>query len=144
MSKVIRLKKAQIREKLQNDKLGRKTAKTWHKLMEPYTPMNNGLLYRNVRYKPFQIRYYAKYANYMYEGKVYVDPQTGASGFLTDKGWRSRRDIRKIPTARSFSYNKTQSLYATDHWDIVAEKAGQKNKLYRSINRAMRSGKYDE
>ena len=132
----IKLKKAQIREKLQNDKLGRYTAKTWHKLMEPYTPRNNGLLYRNVRYQPFQIHYYSEYANYMYEGKVYVDPVTGSP-------W-ARKNVRKIPTARTFSYRKTMSPYATDHWDIVAEKAGQKDKLYRSINRAIRSGKYDE
>lgn len=32
--------------------------------------------------------------------------------------------------------------YSTDHWDIKAAKAGQKEKLYRTINAALRSGQY--
>jgi hypothetical protein len=78
----------------------------------------------------------------MYEGKVYVDPETGASGFLTDKGWRSRRNVRKIPSARTFAYSKKGSPFATDHWDVVAAKSGQKDKLYQIINKALDEGKF--
>lgn len=138
----VELNAPRIMTKVENDRLGRFTAQQWHRLMIPYTPRRTGRLIRNVAYMPHAIHYKEPYAHYMYEGKVYVDPQTGASGFLTDKGWRSRRNIRKIPTARSFSYNKTQSPYATDHWDIVAARSGQRDKLYRTINNALQNGNF--
>lgn len=32
--------------------------------------------------------------------------------------------------------------YATHHWDIAAANAGQRDKLYRTINSAIRSGRF--
>ena len=32
--------------------------------------------------------------------------------------------------------------YSTYEWDIAAEKAGQKDKLYRTLNNALQSGRY--
>ena len=32
--------------------------------------------------------------------------------------------------------------YSTDHWDIKAAQAGQLNKLYRTINNALQSGRF--
>lgn len=32
--------------------------------------------------------------------------------------------------------------YATDHWDVKAEQAGQLNKLYRTLNNALQSGRF--
>ena len=32
--------------------------------------------------------------------------------------------------------------YSTYEWDIAAEKAGQKDKLYRTLNNALRSGRF--
>ena len=130
----IKLDKEQIREKLKDEKLGKFVAHEWHRLMLPYTPRNTGMLYRSVKYRSYKIHYYQKYANYMYEGKVYVDPVTGSP-------W-ARKNVRKIPTSRTFAYRKSMSPFAADHWDIVAEKAGQKNKLYHTINNALRSGKF--
>ena len=32
--------------------------------------------------------------------------------------------------------------YSTYEWDIAAEKAGQKDKLYRTLNNALQSGRF--
>lgn len=36
---------------------------------------------------------------------------------------------------------KRKNPYATSEWDIAAEEAGQKDKLYRTLNNALQSGR---
>lgn len=40
---------------------------------------------------------------------------------------------------KDFNYQK-KNPYSASEWDRVAEQAGQKNKLYREINSALRNG----
>lgn len=42
---------------------------------------------------------------------------------------------------RGFRFRK-KNPYATSEWDKAAEKAGQKSKLYRALNGALRNGIY--
>lgn len=44
-----------------------------------------------------------------------------------------------------YGYNmnfQKKNPYSTYEWDIAAEKAGQKNKLYRTLNNALQSGRF--
>ena len=138
----IDLNEPQIRQKVTSDRFGLFVSHEWKKRLNRFTPQRDGFLIRNVSYKPFQIHYKQPYGAYMYYGEVYVDPVTGASGFLTDEGWKSRKGVKKIPSGRTFKYNKSMSRNATDHWDIVAAQSGELDKLYRTLNNALQSGRF--
>lgn len=143
MNVSIDLNKPKIYEKVLNDKFGRYVALEWKRLIDTYTPRDTGNLMNNVRYNPFEIHYKSPYAHYMYTGEVYVDPVYKVGGFYSETyGWYSRPGVIKIPSGRSLNYVKNKNPYATDHWDEVAEQAGQKDKLYRILNNALRTGNY--
>lgn len=130
----VTLNMPRILNKVENDAFGKYLANEWWKLMAPYTPRREGNLLETVEIRPFAIKYKSPYAHYMYNGVVYVDPITKVAGFMTDEGWKSRKNVEKIPSNRSINYTKGRSPYATDHWDLAAEQAGQKDKLIRSAN----------
>ena len=44
--------------------------------------------------------------------------------------------------SNGWDFSKNMHESATDHWDIAAEKAGQKDKLYRTLNNALQSGRF--
>ena len=91
--------------------------------------------------EPWEITYGVPYAAYQYNGEIYVDPKTGAGGFLTDEGWKSRRGVKKVRSGRPLKYQK-ENPYSTDHWDEKAAKAGQLDKLYRTLNDGLSSGQF--
>ena len=141
----IKLNQPKIINKVTNDRFGLLVAKSWKTQIDDFTPRNTGLLMgiggQTVDELPFKIHYKENYAHYMYMGIVYVDPTTGASGFLTDEGWKSRFKIKKIKSNRKLKYQKINPN-ATDHWDIKAAEAGRLNNLYTTLNTALRSGDY--
>lgn len=56
-------------DRLENDKgLWTFAANTWYKLMEPYTPMDTGTLFKSVLIEPKQIHYVMEYAPAVYKG----------------------------------------------------------------------------
>lgn len=112
----IDLNEPQILAKVQSDRFGEFVAKSWKDLIDPYTPKDTGTLMQNVRFYPFQIHYYTE----GYPEIVYYN----------------RRGVKFI------TQGSGRNPYATDHWDIKAEQAGQKGKLYRTINNALQSGQY--
>ena len=95
----------------------------------------------NVQFSPWQMKYSQPYSSQVYYGEIYVDPETGASGFLTDEGWKSRPGVKKVPSGRMMQYQKNNP-FAKDHWDIKAAEAGQLNKLYRTLNSGLESGNF--
>lgn len=125
-----------IVDKVTNDRFGTFLAKEWKRLINPFTPHRFGKLEETVTYRPFEIEYMQDYARYMYYGEVYVDPIFNASGFTNDGGitWRSRKNVKKIPSGRRFNYLADPNKHATDHWDQAAEQAGQKQKLIAAAN----------
>ena len=142
MNVKVNLDKYRILSKVTNDRFGLFVSNEWKRLINPYTPRDTGNLVRNVQLRPFEIHYKSPYSHYMYMGEIYVDPVYHAGGFYTSThGWRSRKDVKKIPSGRTFNYSKSKNPYATDHWDIVAAKSGQRAKLYRAINKALREGR---
>lgn len=56
---------------------------------------------------------------YLFRGKVMVDPKTGAAGFMTPEGWRSRKGCTKVRTNRDLNYTKTKNRRAGPRWDIA-------------------------
>lgn len=66
------------------------------------------------------------FARVLYYGKVMVDPKTGAAGFLTANGWRSRKGVPKVASDRDIQYTDTKNPQAGPFWDrrLMAEEGG--------------------
>lgn len=58
-------------------------------------------------------------AQYLFRGKVMVDPRTRAAGFMTPEGWRSRKGCTKVRTGRDLRYTKIKNPRAGPRWDIA-------------------------
>lgn len=81
------------------------------------------------------------YARMLYYGKVMVDPKTGAAGFLTENGWRSRRGVPKVASSRDIQYDKTKNPRAGPFWDrrlAAAEGAQMAAELQAYVRRRAR------
>lgn len=78
------------------------------------------------------------YARMQYYGKVMVDPKTGAAGFLTPNGWRSRKNVKKVVSDRNIQYDKAKNPQAGPFWDrrlIAAEGSAMRQDLQTYVNR---------
>ena len=72
---------------------------------------------------------------------MYVDPDYKTAAFYNSMyGFWSRPNIKKINSGRPLKYKK-KNPYATDHWDIKAAEAGQTDKLYQTINDALKNNR---
>lgn len=139
----IKLDERRVYGKVHSNRFGKYVALEWKRLIDPYTPRDTGMLQTNIRIEPFRIEYKSPYAHYMYEGEIYVDPELKVGGFYSSTyGWFSRPNVKKIPSGRSFNYSKSKNPSATDHWDEVAAKSGQLNKLYQTLNNALQNGNF--
>lgn len=75
------------------------------RLSEPYVPLDkSGLKDSGHTEGGTDIVWNTPYAHYMWEGIVYEDPQLHCAGFKTENGWRSRKDVEKVPTDRKLKY----------------------------------------
>ena len=136
----IELNEPKILNKVTNDRFGLFVANEWKRLINPYTPKDSGILIQSAKIAPWQIEYIQPYSAYMYYGQLYVDPKYNVGAFYSPGfGYWSRPGIKKVPSGKPLQYQKNNP-YSTDHWDVKAEQAGQKQKLYRTINAALRSG----
>lgn len=86
-----------------------------------YMPFVSGMTYKvtvvqtDIR-RPYIITD-TPYAQYLFRGKVMIDPVTGVAGFLTPIGWRYRKGCTKVPTQRNLVYNKSKNPKAGPRWD---------------------------
>lgn len=106
----------QIIEKVTNDRFGVFVSHEWKRLINPYTPYRTGTLMRDVEELPFALYYYATQDGGEKAYPAYVYYSTG------------------------WDFNKSTNPLATDHWDEKAAEAGQLDKLYRTLNNALKSG----
>ena len=91
-----------------------------NKRITKYIPFRSGALATKLKRikSPTEIEVAGPYARVMYYGKVMVDPQTGAAGFLDADGqWKSRRGVPKVVSDRSFDYDTTKHPLAGPNWD---------------------------
>lgn len=86
------------------------------KMMTPYVPFDTGILSQDVEITDKHVRYNQPYAHYMYEGIVY-GPNIPIVQNGVVVGWYSRPGIKKSPTGRYMTYDKTHHPLATRHWD---------------------------
>lgn len=91
------------------------------KRIKRYMPFDSGMTYKVTVAqtdisKPYIVTN-TPYAKYLFYGKVMVDPKTGAAGFMTPEGWRSRKGIVKVLTGRDLQYNRTKNPNAGPRWD---------------------------
>ena len=115
----VKFDKKKIEQKVTNDKFGLFVSNEWKRLIDPYTPRDTGVLMgvtgQTVDIQPFKLHYKSKYAEIVYENSKGFKFITQGSG---------------------------RNPCATDHWDIKAAQCGQLNKLYRTLNNALKSGKF--
>lgn len=63
------------------------------------------------------INTFAPYARFLHEGKLMVDPVTGAAGFMDKDGqWKSRRGVNKVKSDRPITYTTTKNPLAGPFW----------------------------
>jgi hypothetical protein len=83
------------------------------------------------------------------EWKRLIDPYTPRdTGIMQDTAELSAFHIHyKTPYATRIYYGKGYNFqkknpYSTYEWDVKADRAGQKDKLYRTLNNALQSGRF--
>ena len=103
---------------------------------EPFVPFLTGSLSERTQVMDGQVIYPGPYAQFLYRGKVWVDPVTHAAGFLTDDGWKSRYGVKKIETDRNLVFTKAHHDKAQSHW-FEASKAQNMEKWTRVAGRAI-------
>ena len=122
---VQRFHTANVRRRIQKY-MPYRTGATIH-LMIAQSPVETPMLHVNV-----------PYARMLYYGKVMVDPETGAAGFLTPNGWRSRKGVPKVKSSRDIQYDKTKNPRAGPFWDrrlTAAEGAQMAAELQEYVRR---------
>ena len=110
----IDLNEPRILEKVTSDRFGLLVSNEWKKLIDPYTPRDTGTL-MGITGQTVDIQSFKLHYKSKYAEKVY------------------------------YGYNmnfQKKNPYSTYEWDKAAEKAGQKDKLYRTLNNALQSGRF--
>lgn len=111
----VELDESKIIRKVDNDRFGLLVAKTWRDLIDPYVPYRTGQL-------------------------------SGALGTTVQVSpweiWYKMKYAEYVYFSNGWDFSKNMHKFATDHWDKAAEQAGQKDKLYRTLNNALQSGQY--
>lgn len=110
--------------------------------IQKYMPYRSGatiklMIVQSPADEPF-IHVDAPYARMLYYGKVMVDPETGAAGFLTKNGWRSRKGVKKVESRRKIEYDQTKNPKAGPYWDrrlVAAEGAAMQQDLQAYVDR---------
>ena len=110
----IDINEPKILAKAQNDRFGLFVSNEWKRLIDPYTPRDTGVL-MGITGQMVDIQPFKLHYKSKYAEKVY--------------------------NGSDMNFQK-KNPYSTFEWDIAAEKAGQKDKLYRTLNNALQSGQF--
>ena len=108
------------------------------RLMNPFVPIDNGMLRRNKTYpKNNEIKYTSPYAKYQYYGKMYISPTLGVSGIPLKSGrWWSPKGEKKIPTSKNLKYH-TSGTGAK--WNELMMQR-RKNDLVKDVENYIKNG----
>lgn len=109
----VNLNEPGIMQKLTSDKMGKFISLEWKRLIDPYTPRDTATL-MGVTGQTVDILPFKLHYKVPYAERVYYGEDM---------------NFQKI------------NPYSTHHWDFAAESAGQKDKLYRIINNALKIGR---
>ena len=105
----------QIVKKIINDRFGLFVAQSWKRLIDPYTPQRSGQLIGRTG-STVEFKPFEIHYNTSYAEYVYFSDN-----------WNFFTEL---------------SPFATDHWDVKAEQAGQLNTLYRTLNNGLQTGRF--
>lgn len=102
------------------------------RLSDPYVPFSEGDL-RNSGHieNDTDTVWNTPYAHYLWEGIVYEDPDLHCAGFQTENGWRSRKNVQKVPTTRSLEYGNGTLRGA--HWADRMLQNGGLEKIQKTL-----------
>lgn len=89
------------------------------KFLDPYVPMDEGVLSQNVNVTPKYLQYNGPYAHYQYTGIVY-GPNIPIMENGVIVGYYSPPDKPKHPTGAAIKYSTEKHPLATHHWDKAA------------------------
>lgn len=114
--------------------------------IQKYMPYRSGatitmMIVQSLANDPF-LHINQPFARMLYYGKIMVDPKTGAAGFLTENGWRSRKGVPKVKSNRDIQYDKTKNPKAGPFWDrrlVAAEGAQMSAELQDYVRTRRRS-----
>ena len=105
----------------------------------PFVPALTGSLTQRTRVVGNEVIYPGPYARFLYYGKVMVDPNINAAGFLTKDGtWRSRKGAAKVLTDRNLTYDTSKNADAGPYWDrrlVAAEGDAMAQEIREYIRR---------
>lgn len=110
----IDLNEPKILAKVQNDRFGLLVSNEWKRLIDPYTPRDTGVL-MGITGQTVDIQPFKLHYKSKYAERVY--------------------------NGSDMNFQK-KNPYSTYEWDKAAENAGQKDKLYRTLNNALQNGNY--
>ena len=110
----IDLNEPQILRKVTSDNFGLLVSKEWKRLIDPYTPRDTGAL-MGITGQTVDILPFQLHYKAKYAERVYY--------------------------GSDLTFQK-KNPYSTYEWDKAAEKAGQKDKLCRTLNNALKSGRF--
>lgn len=107
------------------------------RLSDPYVPLDEGTLrYSGHIEDGTDTVWNTPYAHYMWEGIVYEDPVIHCAGFQTENGWRSRKNVQKVPTTRSLEYGNGTLRGA--HWTERMLQNGGLEKIQKTLQEELR------
>lgn len=89
------------------------------KFLNPYVPMDEGILSQNLTITPDYVQYNVPYAHYMYEGVVY-GPNIPIEENGVIVGYWSKPGVAKHPTGKNINYSHEKHSLASRHWDKKA------------------------
>ena len=99
----------------EHGRVQKKVAEEILRLSDPYVPFAQGGLKDSGHIEDStDVVWDTPYATYMWNGIVYEDPELHCAGFKTENGWRSRKNVQKVPTDRSLEYHNGN--LRSSHW----------------------------
>ena len=109
----IDLNEPRIREKVTSDRFGRLVSLEWKRQIDPYTPRDTGVL-MGITGQTVDIQPFKLHYKSKYAERVY--------------------------NSSDMNFQK-KNPYSTYEWDIKAAQSGQLDKLYRTLNNGLQSGR---
>lgn len=89
------------------------------KTINPWVPMDEGVLAQSAEITPEHVRYPGPYAHYIYTGEIY-GPNIPIRQDGQIVGWWSPPGRPKMPTGRPITYSTERHPLASKEWDKAA------------------------
>ena len=107
-------------------------------LCDEYVPFDQGDLKASGHIEnDTDVVWNTPYAQYMWNGIVYEDPVLHCAGFKTENGWRSRKDVQKVPASDGRGFKYQDGPIRGAHWAERMLQEGGRMEIERRARRAV-------